>query len=63
MIFDRDGDQVISFKDFENTITGTLNMPMAKDELELYYQRVPQPFNFVSFDTMFKASLGAGTGQ
>lgn len=56
-IFDQDRDNLINYHDFEGTLLGTLNMGLHKDEIELFYQRVPKPFNKDSFSAMFGSHL------
>ncbi|KRX10045.1 C2 domain [Pseudocohnilembus persalinus] len=58
MIFDRDQDEIISFEDFETTIRGTLGMnQLKKEEIELYYSRLPQPYDWESFSKQFRPYL------
>jgi Ca2+-binding EF-hand superfamily protein len=40
LIFDMNGDKIVTFDEFSKTILQTLSMKMNKEEVELYYKRL-----------------------
>ncbi len=54
LIFDRDGDQIINYEDFEASVLGTLNLRLVEDELKVYFSKLPQPLNQRNFEKVFK---------
>ena len=57
MIFDQDRDLIINYHDFQNTLLVTLNLQIHKDEVELFYQKLPMPMTRENFITVFGAHL------
>lgn len=56
-IFDRNQDKIIDFNDFYQTITGTLNLKMLDQEIDVYFKRLPKPLNMENYEVIFKPYL------
>jgi len=59
MIFDQDRDKLVNIHDFQNTLLGTLNLQIHKDEIELLYQKMPCPLTRENFIAVFSQHLPA----
>lgn len=57
-ILDKDNDQIISYEDFQNGLINILGVRLNKQEMQLYYQKMPQPFNMQNFDSIFRTYVG-----
>ena len=56
-LFDSNKDEVISRKEFTNCLINILSLNLTLDEIDLFFQKLPQPLNYDNFERVFSSFI------